>query len=237
MANEWTSLEITQLVVDALMPMALLGLGLLVARNTRRLDALRHANQTVVARRLEVFVEVAPKLNKLLCFMAFVGRWKDITPTEALTLKREVDETMFTNRLLFSDELFAEYQRLMTRFFAMYATVDGDALIRARISSDLGDRRHRPWWSPAMAAMFARDDICEPADAQRAYTELSAAFREDLYVTDLSRPLSPQAAKDGSRYAPPDGRDQSINVPRPSTLATPLFHDQLAEVGAEPKAQ
>jgi hypothetical protein len=216
MANEWTSLEVTQLVIDALMPIALLGIGLLVARNTRKLEALRHANQTVVARRLEVFVEVAPKLNKLLCFMAFVGRWKDITPADALTLKREVDEVMFTNRLLFSDALFAEYQRLMTRFFAMYANVDGDALIRARISSDLGDRRHRPWWSPFMAAMFARDDICEPADAQRAYDELSAAFREDLYVTDLTRPLTPQVAKDGSRHAPSINYARLVPNARPS---------------------
>jgi hypothetical protein len=212
MASEWTSLEVTQLVVDALMPVALVGIGLLVARNTRRLEALQHANQTVVARRLEVFVEVAPKLNKLLCFMAFVGRWKEITPADALTLKRDVDEVMFTNRLLFSDALFAAYQRLMARFFAMYATVDGDALIRARISSDLGDRRQRSWWSPFMAAMFAQDNLCEPADAHRAYAELSAAFREDLYVTDLSRPLSPQVAKSGSRHTPPDGPEQSINV-------------------------
>ena len=40
-----------------------------------------------------------------------------------------------------------------------------------------------------MADMFARDQICEPAEAQLVYDELSAAFREDLYVTDLTRPL------------------------------------------------
>jgi hypothetical protein len=139
------------------------------------LKAIQYANQTVVGRRLEVFEQVAPKLNKLLCFFAFVGRWKEITPNEVLILKRDADEVMFTNRLLFSDALFGAYQAFTERFFAMFATVDGDALIRARIASSLGDRRRLPWWNPDMAAMFARQLTCEPADAQLAYDQLSAA--------------------------------------------------------------
>ena len=204
MPSEWNILEVAQLVVAALMPLTLLGLGVLVARNTRRLDSLQRANQALVALRLEVFEQVAPKLNRLLCFMAFVGRWKEIKPADVLTLKRDVDDLMYVNRLLFSDALFAAYQTFMARLFAMYATVDGDALIRARISSNLGDRRNLPWWSPFMADMFARDHICEPAEAQLMYDDLSAAFREDLYVTDLTRPLPRLVPKQESRPAPPN---------------------------------
>ena len=191
MASEWNSLEVAQLAVAALMPLTLLGIGLIVARNTRRLDSYQHANQTVVARRHEIFQEVAPKLNQLLCFMAFVGRWKEITPSDVLSLKRDVDEVMYTNRLLFSDTLFATYQAFMARYFAMYANIDGDALIRARISFDLGDRRNLHWWSASMVDMFAQDQVCEPGEAQLCYDQLSAAFREDLYVTNLMRPLPP----------------------------------------------
>jgi len=42
-----------------------------------------------------------------------------------------------------------------------------------------------------MVDMFAQDHVCEPGEAQLSYGELSAAFREDLYVTDLTRPLPP----------------------------------------------
>jgi hypothetical protein len=201
MASEWNSLEVAQLAVAALMPLTLLGLGLIVAQNTRRLDSYQHANQTVLARRHEIFQEVAPKLNQLLCFMAFVGRWKEITPADVLSLKRDVDEVMYTNRLLFSDELFATYQAFMARFFAMYATIDSDALIRARISFDLGDRRKLHWWSASMVDMFAQDHVCEPGEAQLSYDELSAAFREDLYVTNLTRPLPPIMRKREGDYA------------------------------------
>jgi hypothetical protein len=187
---EWNSIEVANLVVAALTPLAVLGLGLLVARSARRVEAMQYANQTVVARRIEVFGQVAPKLNRLLCFAAFVGRWKETTPGDALLLKRDVDEVMFTNRLIFSDALFTAYQGFMAQFFAMYENIDGDAPIRARISSRLGDRRLLPWWHADMAAMFASDGTCEPEEAQLAYDQLSAAFRADLYVTDLSQPLT-----------------------------------------------
>jgi len=72
-------------------------------------------------------------------------------------------------------------------------------MIRARVSCKLGDRRHLPWWSPEMAAMFAKDQVCEPAEAQLVYDELSAAFRADLFVADLTQPLPRFAPRDGSR--------------------------------------
>jgi hypothetical protein len=42
-----------------------------------------------------------------------------------------------------------------------------------------------------MVDMFAQDHVCEPGAAQLSYDELPAAFREDLYVTNLTRPLPP----------------------------------------------
>ena len=52
-----------------------------------------------------------------------------------------------------------------------------------------------------MVDMFDQDHICEPGEAQLSYDELSAAFREDLYVTNLTRPLAPIIRKRESDYA------------------------------------
>lgn len=188
----WSSLEIAKLVVQALIPLAVVALGLLVARGARRVEAVQQANQTVVERRVEVFGEVAGKLNRLLCFATFVGRWKEVSADDALGLKREVDEVMYSNRPLFSAELFAAYREFMACLFAMYATVDGDALIRCEVQSRWGDRRNLPWW-PMMGARFATDGVTTPEQAQEAYVRLEAAFRVDLYVTALTRPLPPPA--------------------------------------------
>jgi hypothetical protein len=99
------------------------------------------------------------------CFAAFVGRWKVTTPQAMFRLKRDVDQAMYATHLLFSPELLAAYRSFTTRLFAMYATVDGDALIRPPVTSILGDRRRLPWWTEEMTAMFAKDHPCSQAEA------------------------------------------------------------------------
>ena len=79
---------------------------------------------------------------------------------------------------------------------AMYATVDGDAMIRCQISSQWGDRRNTSWWPivpDAEPRFSAPDNATTRGRAQAVYEALSAAFRDDLYVTALTRPLPPPA--------------------------------------------
>src|SRR6516225_5319485 len=102
----WTSVQIATLVVEALTPITVAGLGVLFARTSRRIEQVQRANQTVVNRRLDIFGQLAPGLNQLLCFATFVGGWKEIQPKDAIATKRKLDETMYANRVLFSEELF-----------------------------------------------------------------------------------------------------------------------------------
>ena len=185
----WTSLEIIKLVVSALSPVAVALLGLSLARVSRRVEAVQWANQTVVARRLEIFNRVAPQLNQLYCFGAFVGRWKETTPQQAVALKRDVDETMYANRVLFSDELFVAYQAFTATLFAEFARAHGDAPLRVQVASKWGDRRKLSWWNASSLALFTESNTCQAEDVQNAYGALGEHFRADLYVTHTERPL------------------------------------------------
>src|SRR5579859_6263916 len=188
MADSWNSVQIVTLVVDALTPITVAGLGVFFARASRRIEQVQWANQTVVTHRLDIFGELAPGLNQLLCFATF-GRWKEISPTQAISIKRQLDETMYANRVLFSDELFSAYHRFMTTLFAMYATTEADALLRAPIESQWGNRRNLPWWNDTMNGLFSIDNAASMDDIQAAYDELSRQFRADLYVTHQAQPL------------------------------------------------
>lgn len=181
--SSWSSLEIAKLIVSMLSPLAVVGIGYLITRATKRLESVQWANQTVIQRRLEIFSEVAPKLNRLLCFALFVGGWKDTTPSDAVRLKREIDETIYVNRVLFSPQLFEAYSQYMQILFHMYARTDSDALIRAEIVTTLGDRRKLPWWEVAMEPCFASGQIPSQAEILAAYDALGERFRRDLYVT------------------------------------------------------
>jgi hypothetical protein len=194
MASPWNSLQVATLAVSALTPLTVAGLGYLVARASRRLERVQWANQTVVTRRLEIFSQVAPELNQLLCFATFVGRWKEIRPGEAIALKRRLDETMYANRVLFSDDLLAAYHTFMAIMFAMYAASDADARLRAPISIHLptawmGDRRHLTWWEDSMASLFSTENVVSAEQVKAAYEHLSECFRADLYVTHDTRPI------------------------------------------------
>lgn len=188
MADSWSSVQIVTLVVDGLTPLAVGGLGFYVARASRRIEQVQWANQTVVTRRLDIFAQLAPGLNQLLCFATFVGGWKEIEPGKAITIKRQLDEAMYANRVLFSAELFAAYRHFMATLFAMYATVGADAQLRAPIQSQWGDRAKMPWWDESMTGLFS-SDAASLDDIQAAYDQLAERFRADLYVTRQTEPL------------------------------------------------
>jgi hypothetical protein len=188
MADSWTSVQIVTVVVDALTPLTVAAFGAYLARASRRIEQVQWANQTVVTRRLDIFGQLAPGLNQLLCFATFVGGWKEIQPGQAITIKRQLDETMYANRVLFSEELFAAYHQFMAILFAMYATSGADALLRAPIDSKWGDRRKLAWWEESMVGLFATS-CSSIEDIQAAYGALSERFRADLYVTRQTQPL------------------------------------------------
>jgi hypothetical protein len=188
MADSWNSVQIATIIVDAATPVTVAVLGVIFARASRKIEQVQWANQTVVTRRLDVFDKLAPGLNQLLCFATFVGTWKETDPPKAIAIKRGLDQTMYANKVLFSDELFATYHRFMTVLFAMFATTGADAKVRAPIESPLGSRRDLDWWNDAMSALFT-DDVASLDEIQAAYDALGDQFRANLYVTHQARPL------------------------------------------------
>ena len=77
----WTSVQIVTVVVAALTPLTVAALGYFVARAGQRIGQMQWANQTVVARRLDIFKEVAPQINRLLCFATLRGGLEGDHPT------------------------------------------------------------------------------------------------------------------------------------------------------------
>src|SRR5690242_16137107 len=132
MADSWNSVQVVTIIVDAATPVTVLVLGAIFARASRKIEQVQWANQTVVTRRLEIYDKLAPGLNRLLCFATFVGTWKDTDPRKAIAIKRELDQTMYANKVLFPDELFTAYHQFMTVLFDMFGTTGADAKVRAR---------------------------------------------------------------------------------------------------------
>jgi hypothetical protein len=188
MADSWNSVQIVTVIVAAATPVTVAVLGVIFARASRKIEQVQWANQTVVTRRLDIFDKLAPGLNQLLCFATFVGTWKDTDPRKAITIKRDLDQIMYANKVLFSDELFAAYHRFMTVLFDMFGTTGADAKVRAPIESKWGSRRDLDWWDDTMTGRFTAEAVSLD-DIQAAYDALGEQFRANLYVTHQARPL------------------------------------------------
>jgi hypothetical protein len=183
--SPWNSLEIAKLAVGVLIPLSVAAAGLLVSRYLKRLDLAQWKNQKLLEKRIAIYDEVAPKLNKLLCFYTWIGYWKSISPDDAINAKRELDKTMNVYRHLFDDEVYEAYQEFIITLFEPYTGAGHDARIRSVMKGANGDRSKDGTyaWNHTWTERFSTPDRVAPQEDVRAnYQHLMARLTHSFGV-------------------------------------------------------
>lgn len=185
-ADGWTSLEITKLVVGALTPILLFGLGLLGARAVRRVEDQQWSNRTIIEKRLRVYEELAPLTNDIFCVLMAVGHFREITPPEVIDRKRKADRIFHVNAPLFSQafqERYIDFVNVCFEHFTGYGNPP-------RLRTDLGrqqSERGGQWnddWGPLFAAP---DGVSSLPDVARSYDALMDRFAVEVGVRSPER--------------------------------------------------
>jgi hypothetical protein len=132
-ASSWSSLEIAKLVVASAVPIIVVGFGFYISRGLGRLEEAQWANRQVVERRLKLYDEFAPKLNRLYCFFALVGDYQNTAPPTAITLKRDLDHLFYVNRFLFDDPFSKAYFGFINTCFRINTGYANPAKLRTGI--------------------------------------------------------------------------------------------------------
>src|SRR5215204_6561932 len=70
--------------------------------------------------RLAIFEEMAPLINDLLCYFRYIGRWKELQPSQVIDHKRTLDRTVHVNQALFSEQFLAKYNNFMNTCYLTY---------------------------------------------------------------------------------------------------------------------
>jgi hypothetical protein len=189
-ATDWSALEIAKLVVSALTPIIVLGLGVVltntVERTARRVEDVQWANRKVIERRLELYNEMAPRLNDLYAFFMRFGQFDEITPEKALTLKRELDRTFYANEPLFSPDFGRHYKVFIKeKCFREFIGPSESAKIRTSPVAQAEERRRRGGWRKKWEDMFAAEGLrSTDAEIKAAYDALMEAFARELNAMD-----------------------------------------------------
>jgi len=197
-ASAWNSLEVAKLLVSVLTPLLLVGIGYLINQAGRRVQESQMANQRLledaqwgnrklIERRLDLYGDMAPRLNDLLCFFTFVGDFKEIAPDDAVAIKRQLDKAFYVNRFLFSDSFSALYGRFMSACFRTFTGSGRNALLRSRPGEQARERGLSSIPEDWQGMFVDEDDAADMVTIRSAYEELMTGFANEIGVHPLVR--------------------------------------------------
>jgi hypothetical protein len=187
-------LEIIKTLAAVAVPVVVALVGYRLSRRLKLWEAGQWRNQELIKARLQYYGQIAPMVNDLMCYLAFVGRWKELAPPDVIAIKRDMDRLFHSVAPLFSQRVADAYGDFMRAGFSGYSGWATDA----RIRSGAG-RRREAWsgvWDAEWEHLFATDEAVGPDDLARVldqYNRLLGALAGDI---GLSEPRE--------RYAAPD---------------------------------
>jgi hypothetical protein len=178
--NEPNWAEALTAVSAAIVPAAVLLVGLMLGKRQSRSEELTRV-------RLEYYKSLAPSLNRLMCYMLFIGTWRDDSPADIVHLKRSVDTTFHTAAPLFSPATTAVYKNMMDLTFTTYGTWGSDARIKTSAFRRRQARQGQSPWIESWNSFFtvSDDDAITGewfAEYRKAYDSLLAQMVDDIQL-------------------------------------------------------
>lgn len=124
----WNSLEIAKIAVGILTPAAIFFFTYQTNRaqseyaDTKAAVVRQETHERerfvqVTKQRIALWSEISPLMNDLYCYFLYVGHWKDISPGQAITIKRKLDKLIYSNSPFFSPSFLAKYNSFMSSAF------------------------------------------------------------------------------------------------------------------------
>ena len=176
----WT--DVLSALGAILTPLFVLGAGLFFGFRQSRSDQLQKV-------RIDYYKSLAPDLNRLMCYLTFIGTWRHDSPEDVIALKRRLDAQFYCAAPLFSTKVYRAYEDLMRLSFRTFGRWGEDAKILTSAY-----RRRDSWLEISKEELVERnsmfslkdDDVISPAmlSAYRsAYDDLLAKLVQDLTIS------------------------------------------------------
>jgi hypothetical protein len=168
-------------------PFAVVGIGFLLSRQLRRIEARQWRSQELIGARLGYYREIAEPLNDLMCYFVFIGGWKEWTPNEIVNLKRSLDRTFHTLAPFFSLPVVRAYDTFMDHCFQTFGPWGTDAKLKTNYLRRRDVRGAS--WKVEWESMFTYT-VNEPVTSEHleqiksSYNEVLARLAADIQLQD-----------------------------------------------------
>jgi hypothetical protein len=179
--SAWNSLEVVKLVVGLLTPALILVLGVVFDRRLKTIEQQRWASNEITKKRLQLYDQLLPQLNDLMCFFTYVGDWKK-TPSDVTRLKRSFDRDVYLAAPLLSMQFFEETTKFMDGCFSTYNDWGEDARLRSktvRRKAAFGTQ-----WDSNWEARFSPVGALDPEEIRALYESAVKALVHDIGLVE-----------------------------------------------------
>ena len=181
----WSSLEITKILVSVLMPVSVVVFGWLLNRRLKHIEHRQWANQKLIEKRLQLYDELAPELNKLFCFYTFIGTWKEISPVDALNTKRTLDKKVHIYRYLLGDAFFSSYTSFIDMLFVQFQGDGKSASFKAKIDHEKWGSRKEDisyTWEKDWDSWFIEEGAPSSEKVRAGYNKVMKALSDTIEI-------------------------------------------------------
>lgn len=141
------------------------------------IEKRKQLNQELVKRRMKFYDDVAINLNRIFCFYRAVGDWHSLTPSNIITIKREVDRDFNMFRYILSQSTYSAYRRFIDTYFKEFngpGVVAKLIIDREHLERHMGSKYDFRW-----EAEFA-DYGLNYKRHEEAYTDLMTCLGNDV---------------------------------------------------------
>jgi hypothetical protein len=175
----WNSLEATKIFASLLTPLVVAIFGFFISRRLKQLDLQQWRSQKLIEKRLAVYDDLVPDLNRLFCYFTYVGDWRDINPPEVIAMKRSIDRKIYLATPLFSPSFFEKTTGFMQFCYKTFNDWGRDATLKTKFERRKQSRPND--WKAEWDHCFATE-VSELDAIKKAYQELVETISSDIGV-------------------------------------------------------
>lgn len=173
-----TKYEIIRLIIFATIPITVGIIGFFLNKRIKSFEHMQWTNQKMISKKLEVYDELVPKINDILCYFTFIGSWKEFKPEEMIILKREVDKIVYVNSPLFKDEFLKKYNEFIDNCYSSYSGWGNDAKLKTNF---LRRKEVNKEWVVSWEEYFVDEDkITKTEIVKKSYINFVTFFAKEI---------------------------------------------------------
>lgn len=194
MPSDWNSLEVAKFISSLATPVVVGWLGIHFSRITKQFEHIQWRSQKIIEKRLQIYDDLAPLFNDLLCYFTYIGTWKEVSPEIIIASKRIIDRKVYLAKPLFSHPFFEASQKFMSLCFKTYNGWGEDPKLQTEV--EYRQDAH-PNWNTDWNRYF-HPEAANPNDIHAAYQHLMDEFSKDIGLMETitnpspARSLSPK---------------------------------------------